>query len=73
MKGQRYLAPKLLQAAGLLLLFACAVYWGLTGNQSSLFVGAALSLMGLGSVQDIREQVQRERDRLLGKEERPER
>lgn len=73
MNGQRYLTPRLLQVAGLVLLFACAVYWGLTGNQSSLFVGAALSLMGLGSVQDIREAAARERDRLIREQQEPDR
>ncbi len=43
------LPPRLLQAAGLLLLFASFGWWMFSGNESALLVGAALSLIGLGS------------------------
>ena len=43
------LPPRLLQAAGLVLLFASFGWWMFSGNESALLVGAALSLIGLGS------------------------
>ena len=65
MTDSRYLSARLLQMVGVLLLLASAVYWGLTGHQSSLFVGAAMSLIGLGAYQGVRVTVQ------LAKEEEP--
>jgi hypothetical protein len=49
MNGQELLPPRLLQAAGLVLLFASFAYWMVSGQESALLVGAALSLIGLGS------------------------
>lgn len=43
------LPPRVLQAAGLVLLFASAIFWAVSGSESALLVGAALSLIGLGS------------------------
>lgn len=48
-ENQDLLPPRLLQIAGLVLLFASAVYWAFSGQESALMVGAALSLIGLGS------------------------
>lgn len=44
-----YLSPKSLQIAGLVLLFAAAGFWGVTGKESVLIMGAAMSLIGLGA------------------------
>lgn len=49
MNGQDLLPPRLLQAAGLVLLFGSFGWWVFSGNESALLVGAALSLIGLGS------------------------
>jgi hypothetical protein len=61
---QRYLPPRLLQAFGLLLLLAFAVFWALTGRESILLVGSAGSLILLGGYERAREalraEVQRE-------------
>jgi hypothetical protein len=65
MTDSRYLSARLLQSIGVLLLLASAIYWAMTGNQSSLFVGAAMSLIGLGAYQGVRVTVQ------LAKEEPP--
>lgn len=43
------LPPRLLQGAGLILLFASFGWWVYSGSESALLVGAALSLIGLGS------------------------
>lgn len=48
MKKDRYLAPMILQIVGLILLLAFAVFWGITGRESVLLVGAAGSLILLG-------------------------
>lgn len=50
MNGQEdLLPPRLLQGAGLVLLFSSFAWWVFSGNESPLLVGAALSLIGLGS------------------------
>jgi len=49
MNGQDLLPPRVLQAVGLVLLIGSFGYWVLSGNESALLVGAALSLIGLGS------------------------
>ena len=43
------LQPIILQVSGLLLLVAFVVIWALTGEQSPLLVGAALTLVAVGS------------------------
>jgi len=48
-QGGDLLPPRLLQAAGLVLLFGISVYWVLSGNESPLLVGAALTLIGVGA------------------------
>lgn len=49
MNGQEGLSPRLIQAAGLVLLFASFGWWAFSGNESVLLVTAALSLIGVGS------------------------
>lgn len=46
--SNQYLAARYLQVAGLVLLFASAVFWGLTGRESILLVSSAMSLILLG-------------------------
>jgi hypothetical protein len=53
------LPPRLLQGAGLILLFGLAVWWWLSGNESALLVGAALSLIGLGSYSQAAQSLRR--------------
>lgn len=43
------LQPIILQLAGLALLVAFVIIWALTGDQSPLLVGAALTLVAVGS------------------------
>lgn len=68
-KQTSYLSARILQVLGALLLIGSAVFWGLTGHQSSLFVGAAMSLIGLGSYQGLRVSVRIERERTNGDED----
>jgi hypothetical protein len=49
MSKGHYLSPRLLQIVGLLLLLGSAAFWAVTGHQSALLVGAALSLCALGA------------------------
>jgi hypothetical protein len=44
-----YLPPRILQATGLVILLFAVGFWAVTGQQSALLVGAALSLIGLGA------------------------
>lgn len=66
MNTQSYLSARVLQVLGVLLLVGSTVFWALTGHQSSLFVGAAMSLIGLGSYQGLRVSVRVERERRDG-------
>lgn len=49
-----YLPARLLQLLGVVLLVAAAVFWAVTGHESALFVGAAMTLIGLGAYQGLR-------------------
>lgn len=49
MKLKGSLQPIILQSFGLLLLVAFVLIWALTGEQSPLLVGAALTLVAVGS------------------------
>lgn len=49
MNGQDLLPPRLLQAAGLVLLFGSFGWWVFSDRESALLVGAAMSLIGLGA------------------------
>jgi hypothetical protein len=42
----------------MVVLFIAAGYWVATGNQSSLFVAAAMGLIGLGAYQGVRVSVE---------------
>jgi hypothetical protein len=66
MRTEGYLQPRVLQAVGVLLLLGSAVFWGVTGHQSALLIGAALSLIGLGAYSglhiSIKQELMREAD-----------
>jgi hypothetical protein len=53
-KNGSYLPPRLIQGVGIILLVGSAIFWAYTGSESILFVSAALSLIGIGTVQGIR-------------------
>lgn len=59
---QEFLPPRVLQAAGLVLLFASAIFWAISGSESALLVGAALSLIGLGSYSQATSTLRKESD-----------
>jgi hypothetical protein len=48
-KDQR-LSPRLLQIVGIVMLLGAFAFWTVTGHQSALWVGAALSLIGAGEL-----------------------
>lgn len=50
---ERYLSPMLLQVIGVCLLVGSAVFWGVTGRESVLLMGAAMSLIGLGAYRGV--------------------
>jgi hypothetical protein len=58
MNRSRYLSAWILQLLGVLLLIGFSVWWALTGHESALLVGAAISLIGLGAYQGVRVTVQ---------------
>lgn len=62
LKQDGYLQPFVLQVLGILFLVVFAVNWLVTGHQSSLLVGAALTLIGVGSgvgaIVTVRKQIQ---------------
>jgi hypothetical protein len=45
----KYLPARVLQVVGLVLLIAAAVFWAVTGRQSTLFMSASMSLILLGA------------------------
>lgn len=47
--GNSYLPARILQGAGLTILFASVIFWGLTGRESVLLISAAMSLILLGA------------------------
>lgn len=51
MKG--YLPPRLLQIVGLILLVGFSVFWAWTGEQSALFLTASMTLVLLGTQQEV--------------------
>lgn len=59
MRDDRYLPPRVLQIVGLVLLLAFAFFWGATGRESVLLVGAAGSLILLGRYEDVRRALSR--------------
>jgi disulfide bond formation protein DsbB len=46
---RQYLPPRVLQLFGVLLLVAFAAFWAITGRESVVLVGAAMSLILLGA------------------------
>lgn len=60
MNDKAYLPPRLLQGIGVLLLLGAAIFWGVTGEQSALLVGAALSLIGLGAYSGLHVSIKQE-------------
>lgn len=62
MNGQDLLPPRLLQAAGLALLFGSFGWWVFSGHESALLVGAALSLIGLGSYSQAAQSLRRRKE-----------
>lgn len=61
-REQAYLPARVLQALGILLLVAAFVFWAFTGQESPLFVGAAMTLISIGSYQGLRVSVKMERE-----------
>lgn len=55
MTEERYLSPRLLQIVGVTLLLGSAVFWGVTGRESVLLMGAAMSLIGLGAYRGVQQ------------------
>lgn len=53
MTSERYLSPVLLQLLGVVLLVGSAVFWAVTGRESVLLMGAAMSLIGLGAYRGV--------------------
>lgn len=66
--ADRLISARTLQTVGLILLVAAFVFWGLTGRESALMVGAALSLIGLGAYTRARDQLLDTLDRKNGGE-----
>lgn len=54
-RQDRYLSPILLQTLGVVLLIGSAVFWGITGRESVLLMGAAMSLIGLGAYRGVQQ------------------
>jgi hypothetical protein len=50
--GNKFLAPRVIQATGLVLLCGSVAIWAFTERQSALLVSASLTLIGLGSYQN---------------------
>lgn len=46
-----YLAPRVLQLLGVLLLIGAVVFWALTGRESAYVMGAAMTLILLSGYQ----------------------
>ncbi len=51
--GRYYLKPRVLQISGLVLLIGSCIFWMLTDRQSAIFIGAALSLIGVGAYASV--------------------
>lgn len=71
MNGGDFLPPRLLQAAGLVLLFASFAWWIYSGNESALLVGAALTLIGVGSYSQAAQSLRRRNGNGNGEGEKP--
>lgn len=58
-----YLPAVALQLLGVILLVGSVVFWAATGHESALFVGASMSLIGVGAYQGLRITVRVEADK----------
>jgi hypothetical protein len=67
----RFLPPWFLQATGVGLLVGSVVFWAISGRQSELFVGAAMTLILLGAYGAVRETFVRIAEQLPEHEEEP--
>lgn len=63
MNSDRYLSPIVLQSLGAVMIVAAFVFWGITGRESALLVGAALTLVTGGAFQGIRLRARDEAER----------
>jgi hypothetical protein len=50
----RFLRPAIIQAVGLVLVVAAAVFWAVTGRQSGMMLSSAVSMIGLGAYAELR-------------------
>lgn len=66
--SSRRLAPAVLQATGVVLFVAFCIFWGLTGRESGLLVGASLTLATFGVYGDV---ARRLKDAVTKSEEPP--
>lgn len=55
MSSDRYLSPIVLQLVGVALLLGSAGFWAVTGRESVLLMGAAMSLIGLGAYRGVQQ------------------
>jgi hypothetical protein len=60
MKKGTYLPPWFLQITGVLIIIGGGFFWGLTGHESPLIIGAGISLAGLGAYSGIHISVEKE-------------
>lgn len=60
MKKGTYLPPWFLQITGILIIIGGGFFWGITGHESPLIIGAGISLAGLGAYSGIHVSVARE-------------
>ena len=62
MTPDRYLSPFVLQLLGVVLLVGSAIFWAVTGRESVLLMGAAMSLIGLGAYRGAQQALMPPRD-----------
>lgn len=62
MSDDRYLSPIILQSLGVFLIIVSFGFWVATDRESSLLVGAALTLTAAGGLQGIRLRARDARD-----------
>lgn len=59
MDNGSYLSPKTLQIFGLAMIAVFSTYWGLTGHESPVLVGAGVTLATLGGLGGLYERTRR--------------
>lgn len=52
--SDRYLAPRVIQTIGVLIVISSLTFWFVTGRQSSLFVGVGMTMVMLGGYEQTR-------------------